>query len=65
MLRGTRLTELANISVAGKPRVLVIKENGKTESRDVKTGSIDNSGNIEFTEGVIEGEVVVTNPPKS
>lgn len=54
----------ALISLAGKRSVLVMDSNGKTKSRDVTTGSIDNSGNIEIKSGLEAGEVVVTNPPK-
>lgn len=54
----------ALITKAGKRNVLVVDVDGKTKSREIKTGAIDNSGNIEVTGGLDEGEIVVTNPPK-
>ncbi len=54
----------AIVSVTGKRTVLIMKESGKTESRDVTTGTIDNFGNIEIKSGLSIGEVVVTNPKK-
>lgn len=58
------IPQTALISKAGKRTVMIMNANGKAESRDVKTGSIDNSGNIEIIEGVSEGDTVITNPPK-
>ena len=56
--------QTALISQSGKRSVMVMNDNGKTESRSIKTGAIDNSGNIEITDGLSEGETVVTNPTK-
>jgi HlyD family secretion protein len=58
------IPQSALISQAGKRTVMIMNTEGKAEVRDVRTGSIDNSGNIEITEGLSEGEVVITNPEK-
>ncbi len=52
------------ITISGKKSVLVMDASGKTVSRDIRTRSLDNSGNIEVIEGLSVGETVVTNPPK-
>lgn len=60
------IPQSAIVSLDGKKKVLVIKdeEDTKGESRDIRTGSIDDEGNVEITNGLSEDEIVVTNPPK-
>lgn len=36
----------------------------KPEARSVRTGQTDDKGNVEVIEGITEGELVVTNPPR-
>jgi len=52
------------INTSGKRTVLVMNTNGKIKSREIKTGSLDNSGHIEVKSGLEEGENIVTNPVK-
>ena len=53
------IPQSAVTSKAGKRTVMVRNTAGKTETRDVRTGSRDNAGNIEVLEGVVEGETII------
>jgi HlyD family secretion protein len=53
------IPQSAVTSKAGKRTVMVRNTAGKTETRDVRTGSRDNAGNIEVLEGVAEGETII------
>lgn len=69
LVSGTRddvlaIPQSALINKEGKRTVLVRDANGKAVSREIRTGSLDAEGNIEVTEGLSEGDLVVTNPVK-
>jgi HlyD family secretion protein len=56
--------QTAVVNKESKRNVMLMKENGKTETKEVKTGMLDSNGNIEIKEGLSEGDTVVTNPVK-
>jgi HlyD family secretion protein len=60
------IPQSAVVNQEGSKKVLVLQnENDKKgEAREIKTGGVDDEGRVEITEGLREGEIVVTNPPK-
>lgn len=69
LISGTRegvlaIPQSALINTKGIKTVLIMNDKGKTESREIKTGSIDSQGNIEVADGLKEGDTIVTNPVK-
>lgn len=58
------IPQSAVVNKDGDRTVLVMDGDGKTEIRNVQTGSLDNDANIEIRSGLEKGETVVTNPPK-
>ncbi|MFA6297267.1 MAG: efflux RND transporter periplasmic adaptor subunit [Candidatus Paceibacterota bacterium] len=54
----------AVVSKSGIKTVLVMDNKGKTSKRIVTTGNLDSKSNIEIKSGLVEGDTVVTNPPK-
>jgi RND family efflux transporter MFP subunit len=54
--------QTALVSTGSTKTVLVMDAQGKTESKQVQTGLIDSSGNIEILSGLKLGDTIVTNP---